>query len=189
MRVSVLTPPDPFLELDETKEHLRIDDDDNDGVLTGLIAAVCGWLDGPSGWLGRSVGLQTLELRDRAFACDRLPYGPLVEVEDITYLDSSGAEQTLAEDQYRVFSDGSLHPLVGGSWPSVYGDDDAVRITYSAGYPPEGEEAVSTVPGPLKTGALLAVAFLFKNREASPEDALTSGGVAALLNQFRVWSV
>ena len=63
----VVTPPQPLITLDEAKRHLRIDDYDNDLEISGFLQAAVAMVDGPDAWLGRSLGLQTLELRMPSF--------------------------------------------------------------------------------------------------------------------------
>ena len=191
MHVSVVTPPAAFISLADAKSQCRIEANvtDEDALLTALVAAACGWLDGPSGWLGRSIGVQTLELRDRAFGCDRLPYGPVIEIESIQYLDALGAEQTIDEDDYQLLSNGSIEPAYNQSWPAIGQGEQSVRIRYTAGYPDtEGDDAHSTVPAAIRQATLLVIGFLYANREASADEALQNGAVSMLLGPYRRWT-
>lgn len=61
MNIFVVTPSDPVVTLDEAKRHLRIEHVDDDAYVTDLVAVATAWLDGPEGWLGRSLGDQVLE--------------------------------------------------------------------------------------------------------------------------------
>lgn len=91
MRVVVITPPEPIVSAEEAKRHLRLIEVDGDGnvlpneeddYIEALIAAAQQWIDGPGGWLGRCVGVQTLEVSGRP-ACwpdDRFPYPPFINV-------------------------------------------------------------------------------------------------------------
>ncbi|MGY2732807.1 head-tail connector protein [Sphingomonas sp. UYP23] len=63
MQVVVVTPPSPFVDLDLAKQHLRVDGSDDDSLISLYIAAAQSMIDGPGGWLGRAIGVQTLELR------------------------------------------------------------------------------------------------------------------------------
>lgn len=79
--LTVITPPDPVVSLDQAKRHLRIDHPDDDEYITGLLEVATGWIDGPSGWLGRALGEQVLEARFPAAvdAAQRAyPYPPFV---------------------------------------------------------------------------------------------------------------
>jgi uncharacterized phiE125 gp8 family phage protein len=183
MHVTVVTAPDPIVSWEEAQLHLHLDGDDEQTLVEGLVAAATEWIDGPTGWLGRSLGVQDLEVRFAALACSRLilPYGPVTNVTSIKYLDNSGIEQGYSDSNYTVLSDGSISLNAGASWPATYTDPEAIRIAYSAGY--------AEVPKAIRAAILLMVGFLFENREASPEQALTSGAVEALLSPYRVWAV
>ena len=98
-----------------------------------------------------------------------LKIAPLVAVQSVQYLDEDGALQTLASDQYKVYthlSTGMIGPAYGVSWPSVQGDVlDGVRVAFTAGY---GATA-ATVPTPLRQWILLAIGDMYENRNASAE--------------------
>lgn len=83
MRVVVVTSPVPFITADQAKRHLRVEGDDENEYIEGLIAVATAWIDGPDGWLGRALGSQVLEavLPSRVWAGERrLPLPPLVEI-------------------------------------------------------------------------------------------------------------
>lgn len=184
MFVRVITPPAPFVSYEEAAAHLRVDGEDDRVYIEALLSAACAWLDGPGGWLGRAIGLQTLEVVDCAFGNDRLPFPPLVEVESITYRGSDDADHDLVEAQYRVLVTGALSPLVGQNWPSLARDSEAVRIQYRAGY--------EDVPTPIKQAVLLIVGHWYGNRETVVTGTITAElpwAAEALLSTYRVWSV
>lgn len=130
MTVIVITHPEPLVSLDDAKDHLRVTENDEDGLIEGYIAAASAWIDGPAGWLGRSIGLQTLELRSNVFSgCERLPYGPIISIASVKYIDAQGVEQTVDPAQYEVI-DGGLAVKSGSAWPSHRGDVEGVRVRY-----------------------------------------------------------
>ena len=69
MHVVVVTPPAPVLSLDEMRAQLRELPEEEDLYAQGLAAAALAWIGGPGGWLGRSIGSQTLEARFERFDC------------------------------------------------------------------------------------------------------------------------
>lgn len=65
MAVVVITPPVPVIAVPDAQAALGISGDDF--YLAALIAAAQQLIDGPAGTLGRSIGAQTLELREPAW--------------------------------------------------------------------------------------------------------------------------
>lgn len=192
MRVVVVTPPaDPVVTLEKAKQHLRIDGNDDDALITGMVAAVTNHIDGPQGWLGRSLGVQTLELRLDHFSypacrCDiRLPYAPVIEVLSVKYIGSAGGEQTVDPAAYELLGD-EIALAFGQTWPTTRVQREAIRIRYRAGY----EE----LPPAITAAILLMVGDLYANREGvitGPSAAAIavpmSTTVEALLTPFRVF--
>lgn len=179
MTVVVITPPDPLVSLDEAKAHLR-DPEGEDSLIEGYIAAASAWIDGPAGWLGRSIGEQTLELRTNVFSgCARLPYGPVIDVTEVRYVDSAGVDRVLEASAYELVGWG-LGLRHGQSWPAVRGDAEGVRVLYQAG---EAE-----VPPQVRQAILLLVAQWFRNRASIVVGTISSEppfGVEALLSPLR----
>ena len=186
MSVVVITPPQPLADLVLAKQHLRVDGDDQNALITAYIAAASAHIDGPFGWLGRAIGIQTLEMSGEAFPCDRLrlPYTPVKTVSTVLYIDAAGVEQTWLPEDYTL-SNGDLMPIYGGAWPSARYGADAVRVRWVAGY--------DTIPPSVVAAVLLMVGDLFSNRETSLEGSASSipmsTTVQNLLSPFKSWRV
>src|SRR5690606_35307910 len=78
-RVLITAPTAAVVTMGEAKRHLRVDHDDDDALIGGMIAGVVEHLDpAGKGWLGRALQPQTWELRLDAFPCGpiTLPYPP-----------------------------------------------------------------------------------------------------------------
>lgn len=167
MSVVVITPPgEPVVSIEDAKAHLRVDFDDDNDYIEGLVAAATGMLDGPAGWLGRALVTQTLEWRGDDFGnCDiRLPFPPIAEVLSVAYDDESGAEQTIPDTDYRLVGQPNMPRLAlayGASWPPVRWQSESVRVQYDAGY-----GSAEDVPAPIKQAILLMVGHWYANREA-----------------------
>lgn len=178
MRVFVVTPPDPVVSLEEAKVHLRVDGSDEDALILGYIAAATGHIDGPDGWLGRAIGIQTLEMREDVFRdCMRLQYGPIVDIQSVKYLDGAGVEATVAEADYEVRG-WLIGSSFGKRWPSVLSQPESVRIQYRAGY--------ETLPPAIRAAILLMVGDLYEKRETTAVQMSTT--VENLLASFRVYA-
>lgn len=187
MSVAVLEPPEAFLDLDVVKKHLRVEGSGEDDLIGAYVAAVCAHLDGVSGWLGRAIGDQLLELRLAEFCGPeiRLPYRPVQDVIAIDYTDAHGAEQVVPLEDYWL--DGHVVRLVAGkSWPSTDSAANPVRVQYRAGYiePPKA----------VVVAGLMLVGDLYANRETTAVGGgavqLNMGASAeALLSPYRVWEV
>lgn len=164
MRATVIDPPDPLVTTTQAKKHLRVEHGDDDEYIADLVAVATGWLDGPGGWLGLALGLQTLEVTvptcqwgpDR-----RLPLPPLVAI----------VSETASAD----------------------GLTTTVRFTAGSEFAGEGEQKKWLGPAPIRHAILLMVGHLYANREAvtsgqSKPEQLPMG-VEALLSNIRVMSV
>lgn len=197
MLVRVVTPPQSVVSWEMMQVHLRgVAGEEERELVERYIAAATAWLDGPAGWLGRCLGEQTLELATCHLCDRRLPCGPVVSIESITYLDRAGDEQTMPDTDYRLLADGSIYAK---RWPAVTETPESVRIRYFAGYPDRQETpeeggdpvAVSTVPEPIRQAILLLVGQWFDHREAVSVGAAPAAmpfAVDALLSPYRVWS-
>lgn len=195
MSVVVIVPPKPIVSLALAKQHLRVDGDDEDELITSYIATAQAAIDGPGGWLNRAIMPQTLELRQDGFYSQdwalggglfawsggwrqeawsswpfhrvQLPFPPLISVVSITYEGVSGADQTLTSSGWLATDEG-VEPSFGASWPGGRLQANAVRIRYRAGYEIAGNPAP---PPQYVQGVLMAVAGLYMNREDIVIDA------------------
>jgi uncharacterized phiE125 gp8 family phage protein len=185
------------ISLDEAKAHLRVDIDDEDDLIVSCIAAARSHLEGIT---GRSFVSQTwdytidnewpwaLNLDTR---CNEqmieLPRAPLVSVTSITYVDTAGASQTLASNQYVVDGAGTIgriYPAYDVSWPSVRSQKRAITVRFVAGY----GTAVS-VPEALKQALLLLIAHFYTQRETVVVGQVTAVPMAvdSLVAPYRVY--
>lgn len=111
---------------------------------------------------------QTLELRMDCFPSCRmieLDFGPISEVNSITYFDTNGDTQVLSDTLYSVDINSTPPVIVlepSESWPSVESNRrSAVVIEYEAGY-----ADADAVPEQIKLGMKLFIGHLFTNRES-----------------------
>ncbi len=184
------------IERDVAKLHLRLDTDEQDALVDALIAAARSHAEL---YLGRALITQTWRLSldtlpvvnpvRVAREVIRLPYPRLQSVTSVTYVDDTGATQTMDPADYQVDADSEparLRPAYGLTWPSVRGTTlGAVRVTYVAGY---GTEPAS-VPAAIRHGMLLLIGNLYENAEATIIGSAVNElpfGVAALWGPYRI---
>lgn len=167
------------LSLDEAKAHLNIDHSDDDVLVLALIDAAVSHLDGYSGIMGRALLTQTWKINAKCFeSCMRLPVGNLLSVTSVKYYDASNVQQTLASTVYGAYSDTSgpyIALKYNQSWPSVYTREDAVEITWTAGYGP----AATDIPPAIVHAIRMMIGHWYANRETTSEVVTTEIPFAA----------
>ncbi len=175
--VSVFEQAFPLVTLEEAKVGLGEDGDHRNALISGMILAAQGEMDGPTGWLGMSVAVQGLAYTVDDFSkpiC--LPYGPVIEPVEIYYFDGDGVEQLLDDTVYRVLPDGSISLAPGASWPAVYEHDGSVRIHYYAGIDDEFDPRIAI----LKTAIIMHVRMTLDGVEPENSRKAIQGIVAPL---------
>lgn len=140
--------------------------------------------------LHRSLITQTLDAYFDRFPCPPLRYAdlpsqhelrlpPLSSVTSITYIDTEGAQQTLAVDQYlvdAVSKPARVAPAYGVSWPSTRDQANAVVVRFVAGY-----GAAAAVPACIRNWMLMRIATLWENRQ---ELVIGAGGLVQIPASF-----
>ncbi|WP_421565915.1 head-tail connector protein [Ochrobactrum sp. EDr1-4] len=198
-QVRVIEPPQPIVTLEEAKRHLIVDFDDDDELIRSLLLAATSWIDGPTGWLGCALGVQTLELCVADFyslACQQgiipLPYPPIVEIVSITYRDPAGASIVMPASEYEATL-GGVRPLHNG-WPTAEGTADSVRIRYKVGWqrpdPVDSSKLISDAPQAIRTAIMMLVAQWYAVREAATTEGSVNKmpfAVEALLQPYRIY--
>ncbi len=172
------TPPANLpVSLTDAKLHLRVDHDDEDLLIDGLIEAATDHLDGWTGILGRCLEEQEWRQDFDWFAqVIRLPLWPVNSISSITWRDIAGQIATVHSDDYALKSD-ALGAYVrfkdGFSYPNGLHQNAAISVTFNAGYPQAGDPLESTVPAAIKAAILLLVGHWYQNREAVSDSAPT----------------
>lgn len=120
-----------------------------------------------------------------------LQHPPLMTVENIVYVDPDGVERTLVGGSPEAFwmsaplgpkaPKGRLRPLYGTCWPSTRCQPDAVRVTFTGGYPliGTGSNEVADIPEDITHGRLLVISELYKQRSESVPIALSPALIRA----------
>lgn len=165
------------------KQHLHVTSEYEDTYIASLIKAAVDW---GQAFTGRQFSQATWQL-----SVDRFPRGctpfyvplaPLSSVTSVKYIDTDGAEQTVATSVYDVLTGrepGEIVKAYGQSWPTPRAEEGAVRILFVAGY--------SSVPEGIIHGLLLRLKTMFDNRADVVHGALSqTDGAENLLNAFVV---
>jgi len=194
MALTTITPPsvEPLLVSDDAfkAQHLRVDHDEDDGVLAEYIAAARVHVEA---YTRRRLITQAVRLTLDGFGCDGrapvlLPVAPVQSVDVVRYMDRSGTWQVLAADQYRLTASRQpveLWPIYGTAWPVPRLDAAVVEIDMTVGYGAAG----SDVEPQLLQALRMLVAHWYENRAAASIKAVSPVpmGVEALLNPHRFW--
>lgn len=143
MTMRAISGPAPIV----TPADIPGDHDEADPAITRMIAAAQATIDGPTGWVGRAFGKQTIELWLPYFPCEDLTLlGPVIGSVSVKYLDREEVEQTVDPGLYRNAGNDLLFKRAFRA-PATTCAPDAVRIQWEAGYeanamPPQAKEAV-----------------------------------------------
>lgn len=181
MSIRLITAPASYpVSLAQAKLHCRIDGNDEDALVEGLIAAATEHVEL---YTGRAIVSQTWEAVYDAFSDAMvLPKGPVTAITSVKYFDTAGAEQTVTDTNYRLDSASDPQWLVRAAdytWPDVSDGVNNVVIRFVAGY--------ATVPEALKQAILLLVGQWYDNRSAATDKPLIAmpNAVEALLTNHR----
>lgn len=174
-RLSVVSASSGFVvSLSDAKLHLRVDHDDEDTYIDGLIESAAAEIDSPRGWLGRSLLTKTLRLTLDSAPPHTiyLPGPPIQSIESVKYRDRNGDMQTIDAGDYEfdlTAEPGLIWPghngvLCRGRWPDdmQYHGPDVFRVEYVAGY---GDEV--DVPRIIKQWILTRVGDMYRDREGT----------------------
>lgn len=168
--------------LAEVKSYLKIDDSNEDTMLSTLIKSARMVAES---YLNQGLITQTItEKLDRlSNPTIYLSVSPVLAVSSFQYANSENTTATFAATDYVVdtFSKPArLNLGYGKTWPTLYGNINDVTITYTAGY---GSDA-SSVPGQIKQAILLMITDAYDNRQDYVKKLPTASEY--LLDQYRV---
>ena len=183
LTVSVQPEQEP-IGLDQAKAHLRIDDDSDDEMILSLITAARMMAEQI---LNRPLITQTLVYKLDAWPDGDiiLPRPPVQSVTSVAYVDSAGDSQTWDSGSYDVFLDDwnpRIAPVYGGTWPTALAQNDAIAVTYVAGYGDTG----LVVPAPILQAMLLMVDKLYAGDCEKTGDGPGVNAPMALLSMYRL---
>lgn len=173
---------DEPVSLEETKEHLRLDITADDAYVADCITAARVWVEGQT---KRALMPKTYDYKidynwPWKYGTRRIdfPLNPVTSVTSITYVDSNGASQTLASNQYTVAArahDSYIVEAYDVDWPDVRSVPEAITVRFVVG-------DSSNVPDELRRAILFLAGHYYEFRESgkgAPE------AVEALVSPFR----
>ncbi|KMQ75298.1 head-tail connector protein [Marinobacter subterrani] len=148
-----------MITLQEAKSHLRIEPEfvEEDALIESLISAAILSLEHQTGRAFRDRE-ETLIL-DRWEQPVRLPWWPVQAINEITYFDADGVQQTLPGYSLDLRTiPATLTPYPNETWPEAKQRPQAITIKVQVG--------MQELPEDLKRAALLLIGNLYENREA-----------------------
>jgi uncharacterized phiE125 gp8 family phage protein len=175
------------LSLEELKNFLGVDSDDDDALIAQLLTAAMEWC---ALYQGRTyLTLERTLVLDAFHDVIRLPYPPIQSVDSIEYVDTNGVTQTLAESVYRtdlITEPARITLEYNQSWPDIRSVTNAVTITYTAGY---GD--ADDIPDSIQAAIHLAVHHLYQFARSISESELPPmpNSVKLLLGAERIVSL
>lgn len=187
MAIKIISPPsvEP-ITLEEAKQHLRVDGNDDDLLIQSLIKQAREWCED---YQNRKYITQTLD-----FVLDTFPNGnaivfnscsPVQKVESIKYYDENRQEYLFDESNYIADLDGFVNRAVldrGKQWPKIELQSvNAVRVRVVAGYGDDGDK----VPEAIKWAIILQMKLLYDDYRPEEKTKLEEAR-NALLSMNRV---
>jgi uncharacterized phiE125 gp8 family phage protein len=198
--LALITPAasDP-VTLDEAKQWARIDTDDDNDLISGLITSAT---IAAEEYLCRSIMPQTWRLTidlDRSGDCwwdgvmdgpltslygelariIPLPRGPVQNIMSVVTYSLQNMSSTYASSNYRLdASGGRLILNYGAMWPSNLRPEAAIEVLYSAGY--------ASLPRPIKTGIMVHVSALYEQRGMCEDPMALPPAAQQLYSPYRI---
>lgn len=138
MQIRTKTVPtiDSAVGLDVFKQHLRVTHHHEDALLQTYLAAATKMVERMASHVLRETEFE--QVYESFPSCIELEKIPYMSVESIEYRDEADVLQTLATSNYRVVYGtagvATIYPVSDWGNPSLYDREDAVIVTYKAGY-------------------------------------------------------
>jgi len=174
--VVVSRAPAAAVPLTLAKQHLRVDTNDDDALITGYITAAVGHAER---FMGRTLVDTTYDLVLDAFPKGRdalvLPRPPFIALTSVSVLNSDETETEI--DGILVDTAGGRLIAPSSGWPTGT-TKSSIRVRYRAGYLTYDAEASppatsGEIPGDIVAALLLYIGSLYQQREDSAPTAMT----------------
>lgn len=152
------------LTLEDAKEYLRIQNNDEDQLIAQLIIAARSYCEEE---LDLAIVEQTITLKLDSFPDSRVIYLPrsnLLDVTSVSYLDQDNASQTFTDYTKDIYSTPGRIINNTNDWPTTTDDANAVTIVYTAGFGEYSESSGAPVPGAVDQAMKMLVTHFYENR-------------------------
>tara|TARA_R110000868_G_scaffold125509_3_gene331455 strand:+ start:67 stop:651 length:585 start_codon:yes stop_codon:yes gene_type:complete len=145
----------------EAKAYLRLNDDSEQSLVTSLISAARGIVEGQT-WrpLISQVWATQLDFNEVNTSVIRINKAPVISIDTVTYYDSNNALQTLSASNWESDIYGSPARVRLKTPPIVYERMNALQINFTAGY-----ANAAAVPNDIKSALYLIIGHLYENRQ------------------------
>ena len=187
MALRLVTPPalEP-VSLDEAKLHLRVDFDDDDGLIQSIITAariaaetITGRQFVTARW---KASFDQFCGADPALLIHKSPVQAIVSIQ---YMGTDGKWHTIPDNDYvtdLITEPARITPAFGKVWPMVLPQIGSVVVTFDAGY-----GNADAVPEGIKSWIKLRVGSLYSHREEVSRTSITPlPFVDGLLDPYKV---
>lgn len=182
--------------LAEAKAFMRLDDSDDDAIVTSLITAAT---EHVQQWTGRQFVQAGFKLRLRDWPnCDgiiRLPRSPVASVASVKYRTKDGTLTVLVENTDYLLDvnaePATVEPVT--KWPVAGDFPDAVQVEFTAGYDPDETspptDHAQNVPARAKVAIKALAAHWYDNREPISLDGWREAPhhVTRIMQALKVW--
>ena len=182
-----VAPVEKPIALNMTKAHARIDHDDDDIYVEGLIDAAIARVDGYTGILGRCMITQTWSQTFPKWGTGLRLSLPDVQSVVLKYRDDNDDEQTIPSSHYEIVEDAQSAVVIYRDafvTPSLNSDRYApVTAEMTAGYGDQPDD----VPAAIRHALYMLVGHWYENRETVAGGAMTTvpESTDALLAPYR----
>lgn len=183
------------LGVEDAKEWLKVQHGKEDGLITELVQDARERFERVAGYqLLQATWQLTLDQFPGERACGLaggimddwriyVPIPRLISVSSVVYVATDGTSTTLPAADYSVDTAGEparIEPAYGEVWPSTREQQNAVTVTYLAGY---GAQA-SAVPASVKVALKKIVGLLYANRGVDRDTEALERAVECLCRPF-----
>ncbi len=184
MAARLVSPSAEAVSLARAKQYLRVEHNEDDGLIRMLISAACQRAESIT-------GMQLMEQDWRLFVSPsqriELPIVPVRSVLQVRIINPAGIAQTLNPADYQLISIGHQRAWLvpASSWPSLANRRDAMQIDVRCGLASQPDELDDAILNWL----LLRVGTAYEQRQAVVEGQLTelpASFVDGLLDPYRI---